>query len=365
MPVPDPNDARRRAGKPHPASVRPVGRLLPPPPAGPPPQPPAWWSPLPAVGPGLELLDDTAAAPAAATAEEAGFEIVDDDPPPPSPPRRKKITVRVVDDYPARGKKKTERAKDRGEPPPRKKRKGKRRRAYQPVDSEEAAAQADAMVEWGFPIFLMLLGLGMMLFAGFKIGRAQAVEGALTAWAMVAYTLVYAVVKIPFTIVGLMVIGSLIGIEYGTLVNAVRSLAAISLITDGIIWFGSSFGLWGMLVALALSGGVSMALFMILFHLDPWETWISTAGLNMLSYALRFALLLVVAMVVAKRARTDPGWEERGTGDRRAAPPAWRPPGNRWPPPQNHWPPQRGGRPPVHLPGGQQPDPAPDDDGDE
>jgi len=206
----------------------------------------------------------------------------------------------------------------------------------------------------------MVFGLIMMLVAGFRMGRGPSVEGGVSATTMLGITFVFALVKIPLTIVGLMLVGMLIGIEYGTPLNAVRSLAAISLFTDGIAWLGSSFGLWGMLFSYPLAYGAGLALFMILFRLDTWETWISMVGLAVLSFLLKFIVLFLVAVHASKHYQEDAAWGGGARAPRQVAParqqpPAWNPPPARRRPPPAAVPPP----PPIRLPG----DPEPPEDG--
>lgn len=312
---PNPNNPRRPA----PRESLPVAKLLPAVPPAPAARRPA---PPPPADPGFEVVDDTVTVRSTKeTDADPGFEVVDD-----PPPRKRKPAVVADgdegDDAPRAKRPSKFRDDDDGEPRA-KRRKKKRRRdiEHSPEDEEKERERENAIYEWGVPLSLMLFGLAMMLFAGFRIARSPGFDGAVTAGAMIGITFVYALIKVPLTIVALMVIGMMVGIEYGTVTSAIRNLAAITFMADGITWLGSSFGLWGVLVY-PFAGIVTFALFMTLFQLDTWETWISLFGLNFLSWALKFVLMIIIGLIILKTARSGgfdddgpaggrPGWNQK------------------------------------------------------
>lgn len=331
--TPLPNDGQR----PPSSGSLPVAKRLPPLAPQTPPTTPR-RPPAPPDDSGFEVVDDTASIQSAGTDAGADFEVVDDE-----PPKKKKPAAAVEDDDDAPRPKKRSRRDDDDDAPRPKKKKRRRDLTLTPEDEEAEQAKDNAIHEWGVPLSLMLFGLGMMMFAAFRMGKADAGVAALSTAAMFGFTFLYALVIIPVTIVALMVIGMMIGIEYGTPLSAIRNLAAICFISNGIMFLGSSFagGMAG-IIAIPIAGVVSFGLFMTLFRLDVWETWISLVGLNLMSKALQFLMLIVMAALAAKAARSGGGFDRGDDPD----PPAWNQ--------KNQW-----NQPPQ---GGRQPQFEPDDD---
>src|SRR5205823_11078916 len=131
---------------------------------------------------------------------------------------RKKARARVDDDEDeaAPRKKKWSRDEDEDDEPKmkRKKRKGV---VVTEEDEEKERERENAIVDWGVRLSLMLFGFGMMMFAAFRMTTKGDAEVAVGTAAMMGITTVFALVSIPLTIAALMVIGMVVGIEYGTL----------------------------------------------------------------------------------------------------------------------------------------------------
>jgi hypothetical protein len=115
-------------------------------------------------------------------------------------------------------------------------------------------------------------------------------------------------VTIPLTIVALMVVGMVCGINYGRFGPAVVKIAAITFITNGIYFIGEWFKLPLFLVG-PVAGSVSFGLFKALFDLDNQETGTSMGALNVMSFVMKVGILFVLAVVLARKEgrSTDPG----------------------------------------------------------
>ena len=247
------------------------------------------------------------APPPAPPVEDLGYEVVDE------PPPRKKKRVVVDDDDDDRP-----HFRDPYDDEPKsRKRKIRKKRDIAMEDPEDDRDKHNAAVEWGLPLFLMFLGIVMMLAASIIASRRGG-EEAVGAALMFIVTLVFTIVAIPITIVALMVIGMMVGIDYGPVVNAIRSLAAIMTFVNGIYFMGDTVGLFGSILAPLLGLLATFALFMTLFSLDIWETWVSLFCLNVLAYVLKtvFFLVIILALTRGKSINADP----TGFND---APPKW------------------------------------------
>jgi hypothetical protein len=323
MPTPNPsrpNDPRKSS-----SAGLPVAKLLPPAGGGAP-RRPTPKPPPPPDDSGFEVVDDTAPSQSSPTAD-SGFEVVDDEPPP--TPRKKKSAVAAEDGDDAPRTKKWSRRDEDDEDVPRKKKKRRRRLEEQTPEEEEAERERhNAIVDWGVPLALMLFGFGMMMFASLSIGKKDTGMAAVSTGFMLISTLVFALVSIPITIVGLMAIGMLLGIEYGTPLSAIRNLAAICFIANGIMFLGSAFlsGLGGIIVY-PIAGLVTFGLFMTLFRLDVWETWVSLIGLNLISKALSLVLFMILIGVASKAGKSG-GFDKGNDPD--DAPPGWNQKNQQW-----------------------------------
>jgi hypothetical protein len=282
--------------------------------------------------PGFEVVDDTAVTRSAKTATDAdpGFEVIDAAPP---RSRKPKKAVEVDDDDRPRAKRRRDEDED-DDQPRKKKKKGKKKRggiALTPEDEEQERENENKIVEWGVPISLAVIGLGLAVFGAIK-GL-----GAIGPFFAVMITVGTAVVLIPVTIAALMIIGSLVGIEYGTLGSAIRNLAAITMMVQGVLWLGMGLDLC--MLTWLVTPVLTLAMFMSLFRLDMWEAWITVTLLDALQmgFSMLFFFVIAVALsrgVDAKMGGPDPdddpapmfndpdagdggNWNQRNKGNRR------------------------------------------------
>jgi hypothetical protein len=293
---PSPNDPRRSAAK----DVLPTARRLP----AAAPRPPARPQPPPAADAGFEVVGDdtgfevvdadagfevvdetvTTRSAKAGTAADPGFEVIDD-----APPRRKPKKAVEVDD-------------DADDDRPRKKKGKKKKRggvALTAEDEERERENENKIVEWGVPISLAVIGLGLAVFGAIK-GL-----GAVGPFVAVMITVGTAVVLIPVTIAALMVIGSLVGIEYGTLGSAIRNLAAITMMVQGVLWLGMGLDLC--MITFLITPVLTLAMFMTLFRLDMWEAWITVTLLDALQMGFSMLFFMVVAVALSRGMGGGPG----------------------------------------------------------
>lgn len=233
------------------------------------------------------------------------FEVVEDDPPP-----RKKRKPQVVEEdedeeprrvrRPVRAIAADEDEDDEPIPVPKRKKKKKKR-----VEEPEE----EAPNEWAVP--LVLMGIGLVLTIIGTIGYARTPDFGLSAGAAVAFRLIGQVIVIPITIVALIGIGTVMGIEYGTLTSTIRNLAAMGLFIGGLVdvmdwahlpWF----------IAQPIIFVVGLGLLMSLFGLDVDEAMFTMMGLNLLSFLLKMALFMVIMMMVHKAVNKPGGFGPGG-----------------------------------------------------
>jgi len=194
-------------------------------------------------------------------ADDAGFDLVEEPPAPKpaKPKRRKKLRRRI----PA--------AED---------------------DSHEVALRH---YEWVTPSIVLGVGAILTLVGAFGVAGKAAVLHTL------GVLVVGLLVSVPLTIAALMVGGALLGIEYGRFGPAVLKIAAITLVSTGVLWVGDRVKVPEML-SVAVSCVITFGLFMMMFDLDTWETNMSLGMVN----ALTFVAHLVIAMfLVVGEAKSD------------------------------------------------------------
>ncbi|MGL4419721.1 MAG: hypothetical protein ACRCZF_03565 [Gemmataceae bacterium] len=179
---------------------------------------------------------------------------------------------------------------DDGNPKPRKK---KKKKPGIRISDEEIRDQENLKREWIVGIALVGFGLFLTIVGALKAG------GMANAVLAVILTLVGTAVAIPVTIGLLMVIGMMLGIEYGTIGSAVRNLAAIMCLVQGIQWVLAAMGIpfyaYGMLTSI-----ITLGLFMTLFELDVWEANMTTFFLNFFQTVMT-VLLIGALITVASR----------------------------------------------------------------
>ncbi|HVK18225.1 MAG TPA: hypothetical protein VM533_14880 [Fimbriiglobus sp.] len=257
-----------------PARPIPAARILPAKPL-----PAAKLAPRPAADPGFEVVEDaTPSRPKARQVHDAETVEV---------PRAKAKTVRVraIEE---------EEEEDR----PRKKRKKPRHGAVAPREEKESSAVA----EWAPPVFMMVIGVILTVVGTY--GHAKGADAAIAPVAAVAIRVVGEMIAIPITIVALMVIGSVFGIEYGTFTHAVRSLAAMGFLISGLMdvfgWVGLPFFVYQPIVFM-----IGLGLFMTLLRLDVWEAIVTMFGLNVLSWVFQFIMLIVIVAMLSSGVDPD------------------------------------------------------------
>ncbi len=308
----------------------------PPKPAAPPaarriaPAPPAQPVPAARVLPAQPVpAARLAPPPVKGGAADPAFEVVDEPAGPPARPRSKP-KVRLVEDAETvevpRSKAKTVRVRaiddedDRYEDEDDRPRKMKRRKeaaAGKPVDEEANSV----LTEWVGPIFMVVAGLVMTVVGTW--GVAKGPEAAIAPMAAVVIRVVGEMISIPVTIIALMVIGSVFGIEYGTFFGAVRGLAAMGFLVGGLTdiftWSKLPVFMYEPIIAL-----IGLGLFMVLFRLDIWETLVTIFCLNVLSWVFSVVTFLIILAVLAKSGgkldRDDDGLKPRDRQQQKADP---------------------------------------------
>ena len=300
--------------------------------------------------PGFEVVDDpppkrpaapparpaTPARPVAArppvkpklVADDPGFEVVDA-----PPPKPKKPTVRVVDEdddtvEEPRAKAKTKRSRrladeddeprreaagraDDGDlvsqfndlkPGKKKLTKADKRRVREQMEREAREEREKNAQEWLFPSVIFGIGIVLTVAAAAIIASHNAFV-AIAVVVMMVLTLVECVLMIPFAVGALMIVGKLVGIEYGTLTHTVRSLAAIIAIDTGIYWMGGALASYipcvAWPVAMVLGFCATYGLFMKFFELDAMEARISIGAINFVTGVGTFLGVIVTVILVA------------------------------------------------------------------
>jgi hypothetical protein len=106
------------------------------------------------------------------------------------------------------------------------------------------------------------------------------------------------IVLIPLVVGTLMIVGMLVGIDYGEYKSAIIKLTAVATFNNGLLWLAQWIGIpW--FVAIAMCGIFCFGLFMGLFELDTWETNISLAAINGMQFLARL-LLMSIAFAQAR-----------------------------------------------------------------
>jgi hypothetical protein len=267
--------------KPPPAKAIPTARILPARPL-----PAARVAPKPAADPGFEVVEEPTRSKKARLVHDAETD---------EAPRSKAKTVRVraVDDEEDDDRDRRDRD-DEEDDRPRKKKKQRRKGAFAAKDEEK---ESSVVAEWAPPIFMMVIGLILTVVGTW--GMAKGPDAAIAPMAAVALRVVGECIAIPITIVALMVIGSMFGIEYGTFTHAVRSLAAMGFLIGGLMdvldWSGLPYFVYQPIIFM-----IGLGLFMTLLRLDVWEAIVTMFGLNLLSWVFQFIMLIVIIAILSK-----------------------------------------------------------------
>lgn len=159
----------------------------------------------------------------------------------------------------------------------------------------------------------VLLGIGLLLSVVGAFGASKGVSGLFTIVALTLFVLIY----VPLAIAALMVVGTLMGINYGRLWPAILKMSAITFVANGI-WL---IGEWMRIPAFfifPISCFISFGLFMTQFDLAPAEAFVSQMSLNvMTSFA---ANMILIAFLVASVSSSGDKGTDKDKGD--DAPPA-------------------------------------------
>lgn len=233
--------------------------------------------------PGFEVVED----------EAPDFEVVDDEPPKPArppakaakPAPRKPLKAEVEEEEPE------EEEEERPRPKKKKKKKSKFRKRTTAADTEEDDHDR-ALREYEWIVPGVLLGLGViMCFVG-----AFGAAGKAAAFHTIGVMVIGLIITVPITIGALMIVGMLVGIEYGRLGPAILKIAAITFVVNGIYFIGDWLKLPGFVV-FPLGCFISFGLFMSQFELDVWETNASVGAINVLTFIANVVMIgfLIVA----------------------------------------------------------------------
>lgn len=219
------------------------------------------------------------------------FEVVEDEP-----------EVEFVDEEPApaptKAKKKRRPDPDEDAEPerPRKKKKKKQREKsltdkYLEAEEEEQARRDAALRHFEYTIPFALLGLGVLLSVVGAVGASKGVSGIATIGILTLFVALY----VPLAIGALMVVGVVVGINYGRLWPAVLKMAAITFIVNGI-WLLGEWAHLPRFLIFPVSCLISFGLFMSQFDLDTKEANVSVGALNLMTLA---ANLILIGFLVA------------------------------------------------------------------
>jgi hypothetical protein len=170
----------------------------------------------------------------------------------------------------------------------------------------------NAFAEWAPSLGILLVGLILSVMG--TIGVSKHEDSFMSPGLAVAFMLVTQVISIPLTIAGLMIVGSLFGIEYGTFMGAVRNLAAMSFLTTGMMatfdWMRIPSFVYQPIIFM-----VGVGLFLALFRLDVWETFITMFMLNVLSWVFYIAMFFVLIAVLVTGSKMGGGGSDIDDGD--------------------------------------------------
>jgi hypothetical protein len=238
----------------------------------------------PAADPGFEVVDEAAPVkPKARVIRDAETVEV-------PRPKAKTVRVRAVE-----GEEDDRDRRDRDDEDDRPRKKKRRKGAA--VGAAREDKESSALAEWAPPLFMMVIGLVLTVVGTW--GLAKGPDAAVAPVAAVVLRVVGELIAIPITIVALMVIGSVFGIEYGTFTHAVRSLAAMGFLVSGLMdvldWAGLPFFVYQPVIFM-----IGLGLFMTLLRLDVWEAIVTMFGLNLLSWVFQFIMLIVIIAILSK-----------------------------------------------------------------
>ena len=237
--------------------------------------------------PAFEVVEDEPA--------DDGFEVIDEAPPPhkkarlaePEPKKAKSAEPAPVvdDDEPERPKKKKKKKLD-----------DLSKQLLRKQD-EDDARRAESLKHFEFTVPIVMLVIGMALSVVGAFGAAKGVSGIYVFTVLCVFVATY----VPLSIGALMVVGLLMGINYGRLGPGILKMAAITFLVNGIWLIGDWFKLPIFVIA-PISGFISYGIFMTMFDLDTSETGASTGVLNIMTFV---ANIILIGFIVVAEASTS------------------------------------------------------------
>ena len=215
------------------------------------------------------------------------------------------------------------------EPKPQKPRKKKKKKGLSLADKllegqdEDQERRDAALRSYEYTMPAVLLGIGLLLSVVGAFGASKGVSGLFTIVALTLFVLIY----VPLAIAALMVVGTLMGINYGRLWPAILKMSAITFVANGI-WL---IGEWMRIPAFfifPISCFISFGLFMTQFDLDTWETNASAGALNVMTLVANMILIsfLVAAEASTNNKGTDKDVEEAAPAETQSDKPNGAPP---------------------------------------
>ncbi|MFO0799740.1 MAG: hypothetical protein U0804_19895 [Gemmataceae bacterium] len=184
--------------------------------------------------------------------------------------------------------------------------------------ADEVREQRLREFEYTWPTVFLVLGIGMAVTGA--IGSAGG-TGALSVILVIAGLFF----SIPVSIATLMVVGAVCGINYGRFGPAILKIAAVTFVVNGVYFLCEWFKV-PIFVAGPIGCAAAFGLFKTMFDLDNGETNTSMGAINVVSFVLKWLIILVVALIVARSGGkidlddggggSGPGqkWRDRGNG---------------------------------------------------
>jgi hypothetical protein len=292
--------------KPKSAAKLPTAKLLPPlPPAKSNPPRPAPKVTVKAVAeedPGFEVVST---GPPTKPKSKAAIVVDDDEDVLPVPKKSKRAVAddEDEDDLPRKKKPKARPVAeddDGDDDRPRKKKGKKGGKGGKPAKGIDEETNS-VLMEWAPPLFMILVGL--ILTCVGMYGIAKNPQYGMAPGLAIVFRIGIECVTIPITIVALIFIGSLFGIEYGSITSAIRNLAAMGFLSGGLVDIFEYAGLpdYAYHPIIFLLG---VGLFMSLFGLDVFETMVTMFMLGVMNWLfgmVTFFILLAMLMSAEKK----------------------------------------------------------------
>ncbi|QDU24261.1 hypothetical protein [Urbifossiella limnaea] len=183
--------------------------------------------------------------------------------------------------------------------------------------ADEVREQRLREFEYTWPTVFLVLGVGMAVTGAIGSGGG---EGALSVILVIAGLFF----SIPVSIATLMGVGLVCGINYGRFGPAILKIAAVTFVVNGVYFLCEWFKV-PIFIAGPIGCAAAFGLFKTMFDLDNGETNTSMGAINVVSFLLKWLVIVVVAIIVAKsggKVDLDDGggsgsgqtWRDRGSG---------------------------------------------------